>query len=1486
MIPELAAAIRKAGLAVDWRELADIVWLMSARATYAAETVPAAGNAAQVPTSPEESDPSSAAPHIPSPGEMSPPQARMSSRELPNAPTAHAEASTGARIVTTWQVDAEAAADLSVVAPRRFALPRRREIERAIRPLMRRQRSSRRRELDVAATVDHYCDTGVLVPLLRRQEEPWLDVALVTDSGPSMTIWHDTCSAFGDLLERSGAFRHVGRWSIDASETGFALTTPTGLLHPTKELTDVAGRTLVLVLTDGISPRWVGSEVWEALRLWGKWTPTAILQLASGSAASLTTLGEGELVATARAAATPSARLQFDYPWWWVDEPDSDAAPTVEVVPLVPLTPGRMAAWARFVAGAVGAEIDAVVAGPRDAVPIGGLLPADDDAARDLLNTSLSPRSRRLGVLLSAVDLSLDLVRIITERLIPDADLSDLAHLIAIGALVFDEDRLAFAPVAQRYFHELVTAPDALDVWHAVAPYIEATGGRSPFSLLYGENTDSVADIPGATIAAELVERFGLARTAPTSGLREDSSAPEPLNSEQVRAKSGGGMRLDMDGPVSAMDCLVMDGRLVAVTRADNGTVRAWDLTIGRPFGPQPIGWNVADAGPVVCKHQADRPVALTAGPSGSVLSWALGSSRTEDLAGGESRFSTAPPRDWLITALAYGTIGNRPFVVSGHSDGALWAWDLTGSIPGGHFIGGSESALTSVVWARLHGRPVLLCADSRGVLWGRALQMEGDAPSAQINWTRNHGDVITCLAVTRLAGRPVFVTGAANAVEGWELESGDPVGSAFEGHSRPVTAVACIESDRGVVVVSGDTSGHLIAWDLESGAPLEFGLENHTGEVTSIVCVREDDGVVIVSAGADRVIRRHPTLDLGGRETGANPEIDFTPLKSGRPLVVSVTSTYSDGEEVIRWQYIDRGETVLEYGETTRSVRHLAKRLGGARSRAQFNELATEAVRALRRIIPTRLWPGLRDITRSRERPIVVSTDLTDVPWHLLPRSQRSARWDSCIGWRSPVTVVPQRWINPYEGDLFADDVVVVLPPPGSKTLSRARQEGRDLAMAYRVRPVFAADEIVPSPRGGPQVIHATVAAMGSFDLRQGPLVFLNVGSTAAFATGLLEGGARAVVAPLWAVNAKAAHRVAERFYAHLSRGSTTSHAMTQVRAELASEDSSLTKTVLAFQHFGDPSLRISFAPPSSSAAADYQMAAEPTPSRLAAPSRRSVFAAALVLDLDPNPAASQQVDHIVRWLADRNGASVDEDAVRVIRAPTERDIVTAALELLGTQSANQHQPLFLLVNGIVDSARGDGPVLVVNDAPDQSAVGLRDIVLRLARLHPGGVLAVAQATTVSRPPFRGTVLEASPHQPAPWMLVLWPAGHPVLSTITWAIEDLRRGAPVTGETLREALTTNPENRGRLNALESFARTLEESALDDAGHRVLADVRARTEQMAQEHDPEGVLGGVTVQGSELQRLVIIAGNEPDGVQFEPGPDVPSAASLELDSPA
>jgi len=610
------------------------------------------------------------------------------------------------------------------------------------------------------------------------------------------------------------------------------------------------------------------------------------------------------------------------------------------------------------------------------------------------------------------------------------------------------------------------------------------------------------------------------------------------------------------------------------------------------------------------------------------------------------------------------------------------------------------------------------------------------------------------------------------------------------------------------------------------------------------------------------------------------------TPLESITSFLLSVTSTYSDGEEVLRWEYSDRGKTLLEQSGTTRSVRQLTRQVSTARRGTQFTERATELVRMLRQVVPAQLSSALRDIDKG-EATLVVTTDLLDVPWHLLPRDQRPSGWESSLGSRSPITVLPQTWTNPYSGELVVDDFLVVLPPPGSKALSGARQESRDLAVAYPVRPVFATDSIAPTTAGGPQVIHATTAAIGDFDLANGPLVFLKSSSTADLATRLLEGGARAVVAPLWPVNERAARRVAERFYAQLAQGSTTCHALTQMRAEMASRESSHTKTALAFQHFGDPSLRITFASPSASAAQDVRRAATAMSDRLVEPLRPAVFAAALVVDLGTDPAASEQVDGIVRWLADPVGASVDEDGVRVIRAPTDVATISAALEQLGSRRSDPSKPLLVLANGTAVSDPSQGPILFADGSRDPSAVALQDAVLALARLHPGGVLAVAQNESIPGIPFPGSGPQETPGSGpiAPWMLVHWPAGHPRLSTIAWAIDDLRVEAPVTGETLREALTASPEDRSRLTTLRQMAQALEGSALDDAGRAALVDARAEVDvaatELAQKRDRGGAWGGVTVKGSDLQRLIIVSGDESNGDEIENRSAILSAAAFD-----
>ena len=91
------------------------------------------------------------------------------------------------------------------------ALPGTLELGRALRPLKQRHPSKRRRVLNADATIEYFCDTGVLTPVMLPGAERWFDVDVLVDVGPSMAVWHDTAAEFVSFLQRHGAFREVRR---------------------------------------------------------------------------------------------------------------------------------------------------------------------------------------------------------------------------------------------------------------------------------------------------------------------------------------------------------------------------------------------------------------------------------------------------------------------------------------------------------------------------------------------------------------------------------------------------------------------------------------------------------------------------------------------------------------------------------------------------------------------------------------------------------------------------------------------------------------------------------------------------------------------------------------------------------------------------------------------------------------------------------------------------------------------------------------------------------------------------------------------------------------------------------------------------------------------------------------------------------------------------------------------------------------------------
>jgi formylglycine-generating enzyme required for sulfatase activity len=419
------------------------------------------------------------------------------------------------------------------------ALPDRRAIGRALRPLMRKMPSLMRSELDAVATVDRIAARDIWVPILKPTLERWFDLELVIEASEFSFIWQETIAEFQTLLERQGAFRQVRAWTIveaetsqpkliarkqrraDESEQQLPNRSP-------RELVDASGRRLVLVISDCRSTAWRQGQIHDWLKLWSQHGPCAIVQLLPERLWAESELDVGFAVqVSALHRGVPNQGLQVRE----LPTRTTIAPADCLTLPIITLTAKALKQWALVVAAAGRQRSPArlfdlawVKDGSRDR-SAGIIAPVSPEARVELFKATASPLAQRLAGMMAAVPVDLPVVHLIQQELLQEVTPVQIAEVYGSGLLervepvskrVDEPVRYDFAPEVRGLLNEATPLDETFDVIEALSQRIARTLGfeiKSFTALLSPKSSWTremqAAILPFAQVTTAVLHRLG-----------------------------------------------------------------------------------------------------------------------------------------------------------------------------------------------------------------------------------------------------------------------------------------------------------------------------------------------------------------------------------------------------------------------------------------------------------------------------------------------------------------------------------------------------------------------------------------------------------------------------------------------------------------------------------------------------------------------------------------------------------------------------------------------------------------------------------------------------------------------------------------------------------------------------------------------------------------------------------------------------------------
>ncbi|MFE6284997.1 SAV_2336 N-terminal domain-related protein [Streptomyces sp. NPDC057877] len=557
---DVLRVLRACGRELDADQVLDVLWL--ARRLPGGDAAPLHEGLRPAPPAPPEPTPAApeqetVRPPAPEPDDEGLPDLTPSSLYAAAREPAPESRPAPARPAETRAAETRQA--MPVRVPEGKALPDELALGRALRPLRRRHRSRHRFELDEELTAAELAETRVPDVVLRPVQERWLHLVLLVDDGLSMLLWHRLAAELRTLLERLGAFASTRVHGLDTRDARAPrLHTrpfdPDTQPVPTTTVNDPNGRTLALVVTDGMGAAWRHEPLYELLRAWSERGPVALLHTLPPEMWESSGVHAERWQATTRHIGGANTSWKITDPVLPPQLARFDGVP----VPVLEPTAGALGDWAWLLASpGTTMELPLLARPSRHAA----VTDARGLRSAQHFRDAATPEAYRLAAHLAAVSpLSVPVMRLVQSAVPWPARTAHLAEVFLGGLLrphpapvpgplpakhlVFD-----FVEDSKTVLLDAVPQAELLGTSRTIGRRLEQLAGHSPDFPAWLSHPDGAAELPGThrpftTVERRLLSRFGVSDGRRDGGPEPGGTAPELPDDDWAPLTDGDPARL------------------------------------------------------------------------------------------------------------------------------------------------------------------------------------------------------------------------------------------------------------------------------------------------------------------------------------------------------------------------------------------------------------------------------------------------------------------------------------------------------------------------------------------------------------------------------------------------------------------------------------------------------------------------------------------------------------------------------------------------------------------------------------------------------------------------------------------------------------------------------------------------------------------------------------------------------------------------------